>query len=368
MKMRIAALVLAFAAALPLAASAQQLSAVLRGSNEVPATSSSALGIASVDIQGSVVTYVILANDLGSVTAAHIHRGAAGVAGPPVVTFNPPLFGSVTVADQALLGEILANPSNFYVNVHTSQFPDGEIRGQLSHEVAADPGETVSYLPIAGRVAGGAGTFFVTDVRIVNNGAGPAEVKLEFFPLSQGGVAAPSATATVTVEAHEQAVLDDAANSLLHVEGLGALRITADEPVVTFARIINDQRPNAKGTAGFAFASRSIGEAETAGILPFLSASPDFRTNLGYFNPQATPATVTFTARDSATGAILGSNTITVGGWGGIPPLAAFAVISSVPEAARAQDDFYVTWSSSAPMLVWASVTDNVTGDGVFVQ
>lgn len=68
--------------------------------------------------------------------AAHIHRGAAGANGPVVVPFTAPdangvARGTVT-ADAALIREIVANPAGFYVNVHTSDYPDGAIRGQLA--------------------------------------------------------------------------------------------------------------------------------------------------------------------------------------------------------------------------------------------
>jgi hypothetical protein len=68
-------------------------------------------------------------------TAAHIHRGAAGVNGPVVVPFQAPAAngnsdGCVATA-AALIDEILANPANFYVNVHTTEHPAGAMRAQL---------------------------------------------------------------------------------------------------------------------------------------------------------------------------------------------------------------------------------------------
>jgi len=71
-------------------------------------------------------------------TAAHIHVGAAGVAGPVVVTLSAPdasgsSSGCTTVdVDRDLAKAILKNPEDYYVNVHTSVFPAGAIRGQLS--------------------------------------------------------------------------------------------------------------------------------------------------------------------------------------------------------------------------------------------
>ena len=68
-------------------------------------------------------------------SAAHIHRGEAGANGPVVVPFETPSTGSASGCaegvDAALISDIMANPSGFYVNVHNSAFPGGAIRGQL---------------------------------------------------------------------------------------------------------------------------------------------------------------------------------------------------------------------------------------------
>ena len=68
----------------------------------------------------------------GSATAAHVHMGAPGQAGPVAIALcgpcSPVAKGVLTLApDQA--AAILAG--NTYVNVHTAQNPDGEIRGQV---------------------------------------------------------------------------------------------------------------------------------------------------------------------------------------------------------------------------------------------
>jgi hypothetical protein len=70
--------------------------------------------------------------------AGHIHIGSAVVAGPVVQSlFVPPatseeqIMQSGEVANPALGAAICANPSNYYVNYHTTQFPGGAIRGQL---------------------------------------------------------------------------------------------------------------------------------------------------------------------------------------------------------------------------------------------
>jgi CHRD domain len=81
-------------------------------------------------------------NLTGTPIAAHIHRGIAGVSGPivvpdPTVAPSFPALGANSatgcmVMDGTLAQEILTTPSNFYINVHTTDFPAGAIRSQLS--------------------------------------------------------------------------------------------------------------------------------------------------------------------------------------------------------------------------------------------
>ena len=68
-------------------------------------------------------------------TAAHIHVGSAEVAGPVVVGLVAPdatgTSSACVAADRELVRAIIGNPDNYYVNVHTSEFPPGAVRGQL---------------------------------------------------------------------------------------------------------------------------------------------------------------------------------------------------------------------------------------------
>lgn len=113
----------------------------LAGANEAPPRPSS-------DVTGTAKVTINLGQhelcwDLDyttsqKVVAAHIHHGAAGVAGPIVFGFfNPPPSTTVVnsgcrEADPALLEKIVANPGDYYVNVHTTAFPGGAGRGQLT--------------------------------------------------------------------------------------------------------------------------------------------------------------------------------------------------------------------------------------------
>lgn len=368
--MKRTAILLLLLALVPLAASAQSFSALLTGSAEVPGPGDSdGTGLAIVTISGTTITYTAFYQGIGAPTLAHIHRGAAGVSNPPVVDFNVNTLvnGTVTGVSQALIDEIRANPSGFYVNVHTAEFPSGAIRGQLvATGGAGGEGTRTSYVPVVGKVTGANNTNFLTDLRIVNNGGALATVTLDFFASNPAGLAAPSATQTVTVAAGEQRILNDVVGTTFAVtSGLGGLRITSDQNIVASARIINDLRAQNLGTAGFAVDSQEAGE--TSGTITFLAQGVDYRTNLGYFNNTSAAATVTLTARSSANGSVLGTNTLTIPGFAMVQQ-PVFSAISSVPEANRTQNDFYVTWTSTAPLFVYGAVTDNKTGDAVFNQ
>lgn len=77
----------------------------------------------------------LYARAVGPATAAHIHRGPAGAAGPPVVTLTTPdangrSQGCVDI-DRQLARQMSMAAQEFYVNVHDAAYPQGAIRGQL---------------------------------------------------------------------------------------------------------------------------------------------------------------------------------------------------------------------------------------------
>jgi hypothetical protein len=89
---------------------------------------------ADVDADSGDFCYTLVAKTTDKPVAAHVHSGAAGASGPPVLTImvTGPGTDECLAAEPDKLKEILAAPENFYVNVHTASFPKGAIRGQLS--------------------------------------------------------------------------------------------------------------------------------------------------------------------------------------------------------------------------------------------
>jgi hypothetical protein len=90
----------------------------------------------SINLANQQVCYDFSLSLLSTPMMAHIHRGPPDRIGPSVVT----LFTGMGSEDLARcipwtntrLAEIVARPSSFYVNVYTTEFPDGALRGQLS--------------------------------------------------------------------------------------------------------------------------------------------------------------------------------------------------------------------------------------------
>ena len=121
-------------------AGGRPFSTTLTGAAEVPGPGDpDGSGTASITVnpgQGEVCFDLTVENITLPAIGAHIHIGAADEAGGVVVGLTPPdedgtSSGCVT-ADRDVLLAIVQNPENYYVNVHSSDFPAGAVRGQLS--------------------------------------------------------------------------------------------------------------------------------------------------------------------------------------------------------------------------------------------
>jgi hypothetical protein len=142
--------------AMAASADSRSFAAHMAGRNEVPAADTLAQGQAHFKLNqdGTAIEYKLIAANIQNITQAHIHLAPDGVNGPVVAwlypsappaqlipgRFNGVLAEGVITADslvgllagqplQALLDAM--NSGNAYVNGHTSQFPGGEIRGQI---------------------------------------------------------------------------------------------------------------------------------------------------------------------------------------------------------------------------------------------
>jgi len=197
--------------------------AVLSNTNEVPPAPAAATGAATVlvhvvrDASGAIVSGSIDANvsyrfpGEVTITAMHIHNAAAGVNGSIVVPFDltrkddatgvgtlpktQAQFPSSSIT-LATVNALLANPENFYYNVHTATSPGGAIRGQMQRaELTVRMGlmrPQNEFPPITDQNVSGIGT--VTSI-ITRDGAGKPTSALVTFDVSYTGFA-PDTTFT----------------------------------------------------------------------------------------------------------------------------------------------------------------------------
>ena len=140
---------------MPVSAQVITMTANLNGGEETPApgllTGAVGTALVSVDTVNEELAVTLSLFNIPTTTAAgHIHIAPRGIAGPVVINFPIPAgrtgdlplsfrvgaagfiarpeIGIITITDaiQAIVG------GNAYVNIHTSQYPGGEIRGQLT--------------------------------------------------------------------------------------------------------------------------------------------------------------------------------------------------------------------------------------------
>lgn len=112
------------------------VSAKLLGKNEVPKGSPTGSGLAVVHLdaaKGTVCWSFAKVVKIDKPTAAHIHKGKPGAAGPVVVPFGGSYKAKgCTKAPKKLITAIEEHPAAYYVNIHTAKYPGGAIRGTLA--------------------------------------------------------------------------------------------------------------------------------------------------------------------------------------------------------------------------------------------
>jgi hypothetical protein len=121
----------------PAAPTATRFSAALNIGQEKPHPKGTKLGASgrfTATLNGTVLTWRLTFKQLsGPASAAHIHTGARGTAGPVLIPLcgpcSSPASGTATLTS-AQIADMKAG--KLYVNVHTAKNPNGEIRGQIN--------------------------------------------------------------------------------------------------------------------------------------------------------------------------------------------------------------------------------------------
>jgi hypothetical protein len=344
--------------------------AELRGSNEVPPVTTNAFGSAFVTLDpiNSTIAWEVNTSGIANPSLSHIHRNVAGANGPVIINFatsaaqiaNGRTSGTASIAalSQADQTNLATAPAGFYVNVHSTANPGGEIRGQLTAANEYD-------IPIAGRVTNGNGQTFVTDVRVFNPSYDkPAAALLEYF--TTGILPNTNATASkvVNLAPRATAILDDIAEVLNAGGTTGALRVSSASQLAVTSRTFNDLRPAGGGTLPQFVPAQPRASALRRGVMPQLSnLAGASRSNTGFFNPNPGPVTVRLELRD-ATGALLGQSITTL--------QALSQQQNSIGTYFPGLDlsnasNLTLSFDAAAPVFVYTSVNDNISGGSIFV-
>lgn len=149
-----ALIALASAGVFPLSVAAEEMKfmAELTGASQVPPVDSEAIGLADVivDTEAMSVTWMIAHDGLsGPPVAGHFHGPAtpAEIA-PPVIDLGGGAYGATLDSEKSENENVVENGTEgsaeltveqladlqagrYYINIHTTQHPDGEIRGQV---------------------------------------------------------------------------------------------------------------------------------------------------------------------------------------------------------------------------------------------
>ncbi|MFF0448180.1 CHRD domain-containing protein [Streptomyces sp. NPDC004609] len=122
-----------------------KLRALSNGEQEVPKNETSRVGdpdgraVTFLSPKGTSVDYSLAWINIKSPSLGHIHKGRFGQNGDVVFNFfNRPVPDGVFAVAGKLNGQnadavqrVRANPRSYYSNIHTPEFPDGAVRGQL---------------------------------------------------------------------------------------------------------------------------------------------------------------------------------------------------------------------------------------------
>lgn len=229
----------------------------------------------------------------------------------------------------------------------------------------SQPGSWV--LPSAALRAGQGGAEFHTDVRILNLGTAPVTVTATFYDQSSG---ATVPTQPLTISARRQASFDNILQSLfartLATGPYGPIRFDSTGPIVVSSSVNNVNACGTGATSGQWLPGIDATKALAAGAIPQIAVSADGssgnRTNLVVMNPGTLSATVTVKVRQGG-GQLLSTGTIGPLSPNGFSQVALDNAGVFPGVAGRTDSNLWLEYTSDRPVIAFASVINNASGD-----
>lgn len=171
--------------------SAMAFNSTLLGANVASGLgSANGLANAALTLNGNQATLSVNTLALGSnISGIQLFQGMPGAGGQAVFTFTDQantfqngMFTRTLTLDQNLVNQILANPSNFFFVITTTDFPSGAVQGQLAPSTQQLVGGTLSGFNVSGGSPSGSGAFLLS----VGPPNGTGNVTLNFDILTNG--------------------------------------------------------------------------------------------------------------------------------------------------------------------------------------
>ena len=293
------------------------------------------------------------------------------------VVGGPVLFSNVAFQQSADYLEVpagtydlevrVANTSTVALSLPGVALADGGVYTAYAVGLLADLGKLseLYFVPTAARGEGFAGSFWKTDVDVLNGSASRASFKYLWLPRNQDN-AQPAESVQFTLEPGEVLRHADVLNAAFGVRdgtnAFGALALLSDSrDLYLYSRTYNQSKNAAAGTFGQGIPGFSASElipSNTVVRLMFFTESGAFRSNLGLLNGVGSPITVLW-KRYRPTGAMIDEGSVELPAWG---TLQINRVFSAEAPIEGAYVDLWTT-TPGGSFLAWGSVLDNKTSD-----
>jgi hypothetical protein len=122
----------------PVFTATQTFNVSLTGAQQVPNVITEEMATATVELDANLkqIQASVDLSDVENVEAAHIHDGDLGFNGDVAFAFTADTNGVYRIAPTDISDALMADLQNgeWYINVHTTAYPDGEIRGQIVND------------------------------------------------------------------------------------------------------------------------------------------------------------------------------------------------------------------------------------------
>jgi hypothetical protein len=224
-------------------------------------------------------------------------------------------------------------------------------------------------IPVAASVTGANNSAFRSDVWLLNHSKNrDIPVKLTLYCYANS--ACTSVEKTLTVPARWNSQQKDIVTSLFaQAQVGGAIEIEYDSALGTISATSRLYSPATGPTYGFAMVARPADQGLTRAVFPGLGwnggvLTSGFRTNLGFYNPNATTANVTIELH-RGDGSVLGTTSASV------PSRRAQQInnlFGAVGASTVVATDAYAIVISDVPIFSYVSVLDNGSSDGSYAE